>query len=337
MSEAIKLTEIREADIRPAEMHEEYLRLSATDGDTYFRNGAQQPVPCPGCGGNDSVLSFVKRGFDYMECSICGTLFQSPRASIEVFKRFYSESPSSRYWAEVFFPSVAEVRREKLFRPRVERILEVCSKKDFSPRTVVDVGAGCGIFLEEWNRRCPEVRVVAVEPSPKSAMICRSKGLEVVEEMAENVDKLNESADLVTCFEVIEHVYDTLFFVQSLAKLVRKGGYAVVTGLGCEGFDIQTLWEKSRSIWPPHHINFLSLAGFEALFKRAGFSGVELLTPGELDVDIVANMIANAKNSPLGGRFAATLLKRGQGARSDFQAFLRDHKLSSHVWVVAKK
>jgi SAM-dependent methyltransferase len=333
----MKLDGITEADIRPKEMHEEYLRLSAADGDTYFRNGVQHPVPCPGCGSTDSVPSFVKRGFEYVECPMCGTLFQSPRASIEEFKRFYSESPSSRYWAEVFFPSVAEVRREKLFRPRLERILEICSKKNFLPRTVVDVGAGCGIFLEEWSRRCPEARAVAVEPSPKSAMICRSKGLEVIEEIAENVESLKESADLVTSFEVIEHVYDALFFVQSLAKLVRKGGYAVVTGLGCEGFDIQTLWENSRSIWPPHHINFLSLAGFEALFKRAGFSGVELLTPGELDVDIVANMLANAKESPLGGRFTVTLLNRGQGARTDFQAFLRDHKLSSHVWVVAKK
>lgn len=331
------MSEMKEADIRPAALHNEYLRLSAADGETYFRDAVRQPVPCPGCGGGDSCISFVKYGFDYAECHTCGTLFQSPRASLDVFERFYSEAPSSRYWADVFFPAVAEARREKLFRPRVENILAICATNGFSPRVVVDVGAGYGIFLQEWLGRQPEARAVAVEPSPELAKVCRSKGLEVVEAIAEKAEGLAGSADLVTCFEVIEHVHDTLLFVQSLGSLVRKGGYAVVTGLGCDGFDIQTLWERSRSIWPPHHINFLSLAGFEVLFKRAGFSDIEVLSPGQLDVDIVANMFAGDEQVSAGGRFAATLLKRGQGARDEFQTFLRNHKLSSHVWVVAKK
>ena len=37
-----------------------------------------------------------------------------------------------------------------------------------------------------------------------------------------------EYADLVVCFEVLEHVYDPLEFVRTLSGLVRPGGYVVI-------------------------------------------------------------------------------------------------------------
>jgi SAM-dependent methyltransferase len=158
----------------------------------------------------------------------------------------------------------------------------------------------------------------------------------VAEEIVENVADHASSADLVTCFEVLEHVYDPVDFLQALKRLARPGGYVFVSTLCIDGFDLQMLWDKSTQISPPHHINFLSVHGLERLFERAGLVDVEVTTPGQLDVDIVRNA---AKSDPLllnGHRFLQNLLTEDTIAQA-LQSFLVANRLSSHAWVLGRK
>lgn len=327
---------MKESDIRPADIFEEYLRLSAEDADVFFRDGEWSGVPCPACDSSDSRAEFTKHGFGFVSCANCRTLYQSPRPPRKNFEKFYSNSKSSRYWAEKFFPSVVEARRERIFKPRVAHLTKLCAEKSAFPRTIIDVGAGYGIFLEEWRRCSPDAHVIAIEPSKHLAEVCKSKGVEVVEAIAENVVGHNGSADLVVCFEVLEHVYDPVEFVKTLASFAAPGGYLLVSSLGVDGFDIQTLWERSNSISPPHHINFMSVDGFKRLFERAGLVDIEISTPGKLDVDIVRNAYQKDSSVLDGQRFVRQVISDGATAER-FQQFLIDSKLSSHTWVFAKK
>jgi SAM-dependent methyltransferase len=327
---------MREQDIRPEHLLQRYLELSARDAEMCFGGVTRIQIPCVACGVGDARFEFEKNGFPYARCDACGTLFQNPRPPLGAYEHFYRNSESSRYWADTFFPSVAEARRERIFRPRVERLAALCAAKGFAVERLIDIGAGYGIFLEEWRRRYPGARLLAVEPSQNLARECRAKGFEVVEDIVENVQGYDNQADLVVCFEVLEHVYDPLEFVRVLSNLVRPGGYVFVSTLGVDGFDIQMLWERSNSIFPPHHINFLSVAGFERLFARAGLQSVEVTTPGQLDVDIVRNAARREPSLLEGQRFMRNLLDNVEVAAA-FQEFLARNRLSSHVWVFAKK
>lgn len=327
---------MKEHEIRPEALLNRYIELSAQDAEHCFGDESRIDVGCVACGEDQSIHQFDKNGFAYAQCAVCGTLFQCPRPSIAAFESFYRQSESSRYWAEVFFPAVAEIRREKIFRPRVERLAGLCAENNIQVERLIDVGAGYGIFLDEWRNRFPETQALAVEPSTSLASECRSKGFAVVEDIVENVVGHDNSADLVTCFEVLEHVYAPLDFVRVLAGLARPGGYVFVSTLGIDGFDLQVLWEKSSQISPPHHINFLSVQGFERLFQRAGLADIMVTTPGQLDVDIVRNA---AKRDPAlldGQRFLRNLLTDEQNAAA-FQNFLAEQRLSSHVWVIGRK
>jgi SAM-dependent methyltransferase len=327
---------MKENDIRPEHLFDRYLELSASDAERCFSNGDRVDTACVACGENHAAAAFDKNGFGYASCSACGTLYQTPRPSLEAFESFYMDSASSRYWAEVFFPAVAEARREKIFRARVKRLSTLCSERGIDPKTIVDVGAGYGIFLDEWRLIHPASHCIAIEPSVELAAECRRKGLEVVESIVERATSLHEIGDAVVCFEVFEHVHDPLAFLHVLRSKVKPGGYLFVTTLGIDGFDIQVLWERSKSIFPPHHINFLSLKGFEVLFARAGFEGIEVMTPGVLDVDIVRNVFGRDPKLLEGQRFLKQLME-DEALGQAFQEFLIQHRLSSHTWIIARR
>ena len=329
---------MKEADIRPARVHERYLALAQEDTQTFFADHAGwAECPCPGCGGDAAVPAFTKHGFPYVQCPACRSLYVSPRPPQAALDGFYRDAPSSRYWAQEFFPAAEEARREQIIRPRVRRILEHerVRRLGLDRPLVVDVGAGAGVFATELLAAAPEARVVAVEPGEDLAERARAHGLRVVEKPVEVCDELGGEADIVTSFEVIEHVHDPLAFVRAVARLAKPGGLVLVTGLNGDGFDVQVLWNEAKAVSPPHHLNFLSVEGLEALFRRAGLSGVEIETPGELDVEIVRKGLAEGL-APEAPRFLRLLLERRNGEVGErFQDFLRGARLSSHTWIWA--
>ena len=195
---------MKENDIRPDGLLNRYLELSAADAEHCFFGVTRLPIPCVGCGDIDIKQEFEKNGFGYAICEKCGTLFQTPRPSIDAFEAFYRDSVSARYWAEEFFPAVAEARREIIFKPRAAKLSALCEQKGINIDRVIDVGAGYGILLDEWRRLHPKTQLLAIEPSAVLAQECRVKGLAVVEDIAENVTDYKEYADLVVCFEVLE-------------------------------------------------------------------------------------------------------------------------------------
>ena len=328
---------MKEYEIRPADLFTKYLELSAADAITYFSSSQREDVPCPACDNNIVQPTFEKWGFGYVLCEECGTLYQSPRPPLSDFEKFYQESPSSLYWAETFFPAVAEARREHLFRPKMKEIAQLCRDDGFFPEVLADIGAGYGLFLEEWRKSFPATELIAVEPNPSFAEVCRSKNLSVAECFAERAAYLTGKVDLVVALEVIEHVHDLMKFCCALSDLLREGGRILLTGLTVDGFDIQVLWKKSKSISPPHHINFVSISGFEHLLTRAGFKGIRIFTPGKLDVDIVKNAAAEKLDWVAGQRFISHLLGRNDIVLQAFQRFLSEYQLSSHCWIWAEK
>lgn len=328
---------MEEADIRPSKLFQRYLELCAADAKTYFISSQRINLPCPACGNQTYQPVFEKSGFGYTVCLSCQTLYQNPRPLLKEFALFYRESPSACYWAKEFFPAVAEIRREKLFKPKVMELASLCKNENFNPAIVADVGAGFGLFLEEWRNLFPETQAIAIEPNPDLAEVCRSKKLQVIESFLEETDPLHNKTDMVVAMELIEHVHDPYKFCLSLKHLLRDGGKLLLTGLTVDGFDIQTLWEHSKSVSPPHHINFISIHGFEKLLTRTGFSNIRIFTPGKLDVDIVKNFMTENPDTLLDQRFIRNLISRSEETIMDFQIFLSDHQLSSHCWIWAEK
>ncbi len=325
---------MKEEDIRKRDVLNRYLELVRLDAENFFRDRSGfQGISCPACRGEHHEKQFAKNGFEYVLCSDCDTLFVSPRPPYRELMKIYADSPSTRYWVEDFFKPMAEARREKIFKPRAEYIVN--RFPDLASGLIGDIGAGFGIFLEELKKIWPGSGALAIEPSVDMADICRGKGLPVIESMLEDIGP-EHRFDLLTAFELVEHLHNPEVFMVKVAGLLNPGGRFFMTTLNGLGFDIQLLWEASKSVTPPHHLNFFNPHSIRILLERSGFEIIEITTPGQLDWDIIEGGYRQEGADP--GRFFRTLSKYGSaGAKGDFQAWIRKHDLSSHMRVIAKK
>ena len=331
----------KESDIRADDILNTYLDLSARDAQTFFASPELlKPRSCPGCGQDGSDHRYRKNGFGIDQCRACATLYVNPAPSVAQLDNLYRDSESSRYWARVFFPSVAAARRIHIFKPRAERFLKFAGEHGLDLRSIVDVGAGAGLFLEELGALAPHVTCRAVEPGEDFATALRRKGIEVyqgfLETLAETGD-WNDRADAAVSFEVIEHLAAPQAYFNALARLVRPGGIVLISGLCGDGFDIQMLGATANAVSPPHHLTFLSRAGVEHLVAQAGLEMVWFETPGQLDVEIVVKALAKNPDAVRDPFMKHLLTRADDAARGAFQDFLSANGLSSHMWIFARR
>jgi len=172
---------MKEEEIRPKKVFDEYLRLAAIDAELYFGASVREPLHCPACNAKGKYV-FDKHGFSYEECLFCQTIFVSPRPPIKDFFRYYKESDSAKYFATTFYRETAKARRNKLWRPKAKMIFDVLKYYGVDKYYVFDIGGGYGIFAEEYQN-LSGVPVTVIEPGPDSAAICREKGLPVIESL----------------------------------------------------------------------------------------------------------------------------------------------------------
>jgi SAM-dependent methyltransferase len=326
---------MKEEEIRQRSTFNRYLELVAEDVQTIFadRNNFIE-IDCPACMNDNCQPQFEKLGFTYVLCPDCGTLFVNPRPPPQLLMDFYTQSRSASFFVHDFFQPVAEARREKIFRPRAEYVRDTLP--DMANGIIGDIGAGFGLFLEELAKLWPSARLVAIEPSLEMVNICRGKGLETIPCAVEDVQGWDGQFDLLTSFELFEHLYDPRDFVRRVWRLLKPKGYLYFTTLNGEGFDIQILWEKSKSVSPPHHLNFFNPRSIRKLLESNHFSLERVDTPGKLDWDIVEGMYREEGIDP--GRFWRLLADQmGLATKNSLQAWISENGLSSHMRMLARK
>lgn len=329
---------LTEQQIRPAAMMRD--KQACLDHDRGFlleRRDRFVRVPCPACASTALTEAFTKNGFAYQWCSRCDTLMMNPRADRDLMGAFYAQSQNYAYWNAHIFPVTEDARRTHIFKPRVDRLLRYCQAYDVTADALVDVGAGFGTFAREVQDRGVFGQVIALEPTPDLAATCRSRGLTTVESGIDQCPLDAGSVDVVTAFEVIEHLFDPADLVRRALKWLGEGGLLVLSCPNVKGFDVATLGRRSNTV-DHEHVNYFHPASIRLLLERIGFEVLEVATPGRLDAELVRNAALDGRiwldDQPLLSR---VLLEQWDRLGGPFQRFLADNALSSHMWACARK
>ena len=328
-----------EVEIKPDARIAEYRRLVDEDvRERLLGGGSLTAFACPGCLSHTSQVVFQKSGMAYRECDDCRTVYVSPRPTEEALADFYRSSRAACFWREHILPETREARREKLFRPRAQWVLSVVDQYCPTVRLGIAVGYHNDLLISELVRQenhlfpiivtnaiadiefqTSDLPNVTIRPSPINAL--SSPG----------------SADVILAFDIVDRCADIDALFSSANETLASGGLLLGTTVSISGFDLQVLWDRSNSIYPPERLNLLSTEGMALLFERHGFEILEFSTPGIFDVEAVQRAIRAQPDGPW-PRFIRYMMEcRDEDAVTGLQEYLQKYRLSSFARFVLRK
>lgn len=325
---------MKEVDIRPDELFEEYLRLAKEDCEKFFENSKKFDFNCPIHPSIKGSHIFIKNGFFYNQCTKCKSIYNSPRNLSNNFEKFYLNGKSVKFWSEEFYKKTEVSRKKNLWEPKVNDLcMNKILKHPIQNYSIIDIGGGYGVFGEIIKIKKPK-NLVIIEPNKNLANICRKKGINVIEKFfAKNLKKyLPSGLKIFTSFELIEHLYDPRDFFLTLRGIMDKGDILYMTTLTSSGLDIKELKENSKSVSPPHHINFLSIEGIEELLQKENYEEIKITTPGKLDLDILKKNKKFIKD----GFLLDIINKFSNESINELQKLISKNNMSSHMLITAR-
>jgi hypothetical protein len=158
---------VKERDIRPKGLYEEFHIRNEADVNQFFPEGKnRENFCCPGCGERSFSELYVVNTFPVVKCKVCDSSFVTPRPTDEALSRFYREATSQKFLADVWYPSTSKARLEKLILPRARLIQQLIYTHKIGQDRITDVGAGYGLLLDALRKNLPESKLAAVEPNP---------------------------------------------------------------------------------------------------------------------------------------------------------------------------
>jgi 2-polyprenyl-3-methyl-5-hydroxy-6-metoxy-1,4-benzoquinol methylase len=193
---------------------------------------------CALCGSEERSVHRAFREIPVVRCSQCGFLYSSRIMNEETMRAYYREN----------FGSLRHMQGQ-MVNARTNRVVleKLLGLKKI--RTWLDVGTGYGFLLKQLNDRW-KIKAAGLEVSTQEAEYGRQRmGLEIYPGF-ESIPA-GTSFDIVSSFEVIEHIPDPKPFVHRLAMYVRPGGYLVLMTDNFESTAARRL-KGSFPKWIPH-------------------------------------------------------------------------------------
>ena len=184
------------------------------------------------------------------------------------------------------------------------RLRQLLKAAPHQPLRLLDFGCGDGNFLRAANLLGFQSAGIDFSDSreERSHKIGEITRYSTLEDFQEN-SPLSGQLDVVTLFQVLEHLVEPLEVLEALSAHLKPGGVLIVEVPNCQGIDGSPQnSEAYRNIHPLEHINHFTP---DSLALMAQFAGFEPVVPGPVWVgsqlkEVVKAVVGSAiAHSPL--------------------------------------
>jgi hypothetical protein len=234
---------------------------------------------CPVCGDSNITITYNGKirdgaagkytGFDVeiYKCERCGLNWHTPFTE----ENFYQE--------DIYRNSMGEN----------VTLIDFCQKHDaeillklsytgtgiYRDKLFMDVGAGGGGFADFISGVAK--KSLLVEPNQNFRNQLKQKGYEAFKDMSEAVDKYGNRVELLTSWDVIEHVAQPLAFLKQTYTLLGNAGMAFI-GTPTEYPILRKLLGATFDsfVFSIQHPWVFSVRSLDILAKKAGFTKVSI-------------------------------------------------------------
>ncbi|MEO0479325.1 MAG: class I SAM-dependent methyltransferase [Planctomycetota bacterium] len=244
---------------------------------------------CQLCGQTEFTEMFRDEPYSVRICKDCGFVYVTPRLDDEALKEVYGatywESDKPREQGYANYAADADLYL-KTFRRRarlVERFLPGYGNRS---ARILDVGCAAGFFLQVMHERGHDVRGCEL-----SAAIARH-AVEVLGEERVHVGFLHEVAgterfpkghfDLVTMWDVLEHVPDPQALLHEVKEMLAPGGHLLLETQNVQSRFAKFVGKKWHHFKHEEHIyhfdpktirKILDDCGYEVVHQGPRFGG----------------------------------------------------------------
>ncbi len=222
--------------------------------------------------------------FRLVRCQQCGLIYQNPQLTLEELPNHYPEE---------YRPYRLDIQNETKITRRIDaqygldrRCQQLISHYPAKGK-LLDIGCATGLFINAMQIRGWQVK--GVELSPYAAEYARQMfGLEVITGTLESAVLPPHSFDMVTMWDVLEHVVDPKETLSEISRILKPGGILALSLPNPDCVEARLFgpywigWDR------PRHLHLFSTAVLQKYLTDAGFT--------------------NMKVESLGGRLGLTLL-----------------------------
>jgi len=199
-----------------------------------------------------------------VKCSKCGFVFCSSVPTMDELVTHYEN-----------------YKRDNVLSPitvkRYNKLLDIFEKYR-SNNNLLDIGCGDGHFLSIAQKR--GWNVYGTEFTDEAVSVCQYKKIIVHKGKLNPLNYLNMKFDVVTSFEVIEHINNPLEEINNIKTILRKRGAFYLTTPNFNSISRYVLKENWHIIEYPEHLSYYTNSTIKRLLTQSGFKKKFLHTHG---------------------------------------------------------
>ncbi len=239
-----------------------------------------EDIACNLCGSRDSVLLYpsslntpTPSSSDFrctssaygihppiVRCRQCGLVYANPRWDSRVVRESYNSVEDPTYLEE-------REGRVLTFRRNLEPFQSLVAK-DSTTRRLLDVGCYVGVMVELAQEAGWEAW--GVEPSTWASEQARKRGLKVITGTLCEAKLEQGFFDVVTMWDVIEHLTDPAAEIRNVRHVLKPGGVFAIHTIDIESLFARVMGRK----WPwlmEMHLFYFSPRTLGKMLEKNGF------------------------------------------------------------------
>lgn len=236
---------------------------------------------CPLCGSSDSKLELTKHSIDLLHCLVCDVRYSAriPADLNDIYDDVHYVVHSKEDSDEHF-----KYRRTRFGSERVNILEALCG--DLTDKQILDIGCGTGFFISSAAEKCKHVYGAEFSDIRRGEAMRRT-GLTVFSQSLEKLPK--RDFDIITAFDVLEHVPEPIPFMRSIDEILNPDGYLFLFVPNFDSFSMTVMREYSPAVDSTEHVLLYNHSSLRFLAKIFDYEIVYTETQG-MDIDNILSM-----------------------------------------------
>ena len=203
--------------------------------------------------------------------------------------KYFSKFRTQNFFQKVLLPRID--RKEPLFSYLVDKFEDQQNRAK-----LLDIGCGTGLFLK-YAKKYFECGGMDISKEALGRAKVNASECKLMQGSFADLDKMQkELFDVVTCFDVLEHVLEHDIKLEQVQKVLKPQGVLAISVPNADYVGLRLKEEEAFTFRDPSHLHHFGTRDWKWLFRKNGFVPLRTWHGGMIDTPYFArvpNMLQN--------------------------------------------